>query len=408
VCLPIYSHCVFTWLAAIELDTGGNLHSVLHKYGIQLQSHLAFVKALQEKVRQRVKCTVQVFKDIAGSPYCNYSVFCENKMLRSRTLVRDHQQLKHDPKSILCPEPAGTEIEQENAEEENGMRALREIEDALLRVLEKGTLRNPPPLQFATLPSYNYGFLYTIDHDGELYWWKQPPSQNPNEFTSWVGPKRIEGGLGGYKLFVPAGGNRFYGVRENGDLDWFSHPGFNDGTPGLTRTDRIGNGWGDFRQLIPCSDGILYALTDEGKVLWYCHTGYKTGAKSWLEPATVVSGWNKFKSVFCVGKGILYAIAEDGQLFWYHHKGYKTGANDWEGPKPVGIGWHNFNQVFGVADGVIYGIKPDGIVFWYKHEHWETGGNTNGSWRGALLAGIGLNGYRHVLPMMPAEPDPIR
>lgn len=66
---------------------------------------------------------------------------------------------------------------------------------------------------------------------------------------------------------------------------------------------------------------IIYAVTTGGNLNWYKHTGYQNGTPDMLGPLTIgYGGWNSYKSVFA-SLDVIYAISRGGDLLWYKHKG---------------------------------------------------------------------------------------
>jgi hypothetical protein len=194
----------------------------------------------------------------------------------------------------------------------------------------------------------------------------QTPTDSPDALGPWIGPKLVGTGWDIFTSVLPAGGFAFYGLMPDGELRWYSHNGFNNGTP------------------------------------------------DWNGPKTVGTGWGGFKAIVSGSDGVLYAIQPDGQLLWYRHLDFIAGSPDWEGPREVGTGWQNFRTAFGDMSGappaqplkgVIYAVRPDGTVLWYRHDGWETG--DPGAWTGPVTVATGLTGYRQLFPFMSATPNPI-
>ncbi len=147
---------------------------------------------------------------------------------------------------------------------------------------------------------------------------------------------------------------------------------------------------------------IIYPITSGGELAWYDHLGWTDGSFKWESPKTVGTGWGEFKEVFSGGNGVIYAIMPSdkkvtlastagitsehagklalsaatlaagsttppvqhdsppaphgpptlhgGDLVWFRHLGQADGSFKWEGPKTVGTGWGEFKEVFSGTD----------------------------------------------------------
>jgi hypothetical protein len=91
--------------------------------------------------------------------------------------------------------------------------------------------------------------------------------------------------------------------------------------------------------------GVIYAILPNGELRWYRHDGYRDGSQHWDKTSVVGSGWQNFRDVFGGHYGVLYAIETSGKLLWYRHKGYTNGNGQWVGRRQVGHGWHAFKDV---------------------------------------------------------------
>ena len=260
---------------------------------------------------------------------------------------------------------------------------------------------------FGTTPAnYQPLWIYAIKNDGDLLWYRKDTGTAP-----WQGPNKVGNGWD-FKDVIPAGGNSFYALTEDGKLFWYQHTGFNDGTRTWKARVEVGHGWG-FASIFSGGEGIIYAITNEGKLLWYKHNGYLTGdgtPGAWEGRKEVGHGWNGFEQVFSSGGGIIYVITKDGKLRWYKHNGYLTGLGTpaaWEGPKEVGHGWNGFRQVLAAGDGVILVILNDGTLRWYRHNGYLTGEGTPGAWDGPKEVGTGWQGFKKVLALLPVSSAPV-
>ncbi len=246
-----------------------------------------------------------------------------------------------------------------------------------------------------TPPDFQPAWLYVIQHDGVMLWYRKDATN-----ASWQGPKQVGVGWQGFKDVIPAGGNRLYAIAQDGTLKWYQHQGFNDGSFDWNGPVDVGSGW-TFLRVFGGSDGIIYAIQADGTLLWYQNTGFENGTPDWNGPKTVGSGWAGFKDVFSTGNGHIYAVQQDGILLLYNHLGYATGEASWGGPYSIGTGWQNFRQIVPVADGVMLAIAQDGKLLWYKNHVLENATR----WEGPVEIGSGWQNFIKVIGILPSAPE---
>jgi hypothetical protein len=258
----------------------------------------------------------------------------------------------------------------------------------------------------------------------------------------WEGPQKVGVGWADSKQLFSDGNGIIYrvtpivpaslatgigqGMRgqpaSGGDLMWYHHLGWDDGSFRWDGPKKVGIGWGDFKQLFSGGDGIIYGVTpivpaslptgigpgmrghaaSGGDLLWYRHVGREDGSFQWEGPKKVGTGWGDFKQLFSGGDGIIYGVtpivptslptgigpgmrgnpASGGDLLWYRHVGREDGSFQWEGPKKVGTGWGDFKHLFCGADGIIYAVANNDDLMWYRHD-----GRADGSFRWATNSG---------------------
>jgi len=256
-------------------------------------------------------------------------------------------------------------------------------------------------------PDYQPIWVYAIEVDGTLRWYRKD-----SPASAWLGPKKVGFNWHNFIDVFPGGGNRFYGVMPNGDLSWYQHNGFNDGSDDWNGGHRVGTDWQQFSKRFSGSDGIVYAIKPDGSLLWYRHVTYKGPWTdgTWVGPKVVGSGWSQFTQVFSMGEGVIYAVKSDGTLLWYRHKGYQDGTNSWTGPKTVGSAWQQFSTLLPVGAGVILAIKPDGSMLRYKHVNYLEGLSLTGrgvraqmtaQWEDPVVIGSGWTGFVRIFALLP-------
>ncbi|MER5891634.1 tachylectin-related carbohydrate-binding protein, partial [Streptomyces sp. NPDC001876] len=89
----------------------------------------------------------------------------------------------------------------------------------------------------------------------------------------------------------------------------------------------------------------IYGITLEGQLQWYRHDGWSDGTNRWTAGAggnALSGGWNIYDTVFGGGGGVIYGITPEGQLQWYRHDGWSDGTNRWTagaGGNALSGGW---------------------------------------------------------------------
>ena len=66
---------------------------------------------------------------------------------------------------------------------------------------------------------------------------------------------------------------------------------------GPFQAEQIGNGW-DFRQVFAGPQGAVYAIRENGDMLFYKHAGFNDGSPDWpIQAVQIGNGWD-FRQVF--------------------------------------------------------------------------------------------------------------
>jgi len=241
--------------------------------------------------------------------------------------------------------------------------------------------------------------IYATDKGKNLLWYKHT-GYGTGKFD-WASNNGAKVGAGwDFEQVLNDGDGFFYGIKSNGDLVWYNHNGFHDGTFkwGEASGRVVGNGWNsDVKAAFAAGRGIIYLVKTNGDLLWYKHLGYKDGSATW-DPKSgtkVGSGWTNFHAAFSGGNGVIYLIANNGDLYWYKHAGFATGTNQWYGggTNKVGVGWNSSRQVFSTGWGRIYMIGGDGKLRYYNHQGFINGTFTWGSGTGNVVGAgwVGIN-----------------
>ncbi|MER7950999.1 tachylectin-related carbohydrate-binding protein [Streptomyces sp. NPDC096079] len=112
---------------------------------------------------------------------------------------------------------------------------------------------------------------------------------------------------------------------------------------------------------------MIYGITPAGDLQWYRHDGWTDGTNRWTAGAggnNVSGGWGIYSTVFSGGGGVIYGITPAGDLQWYRHDGWTDGTNRWTagaGGNNIGGGWNMYGTVFGdtaESDGGLVGSLP--------------------------------------------------
>jgi hypothetical protein len=266
----------------------------------------------------------------------------------------------------------------------------------------EASIDSPPPGFIGTFaqtpPNYQPLWIYGIRPNGDLMWYRKDSNA-----LAWQGPKKVGTGWNSFKDVIPAGGNSFYALTQDGKLIWYRHDGFNEGSFTWSTSVEVGSGW-TFSRIFSGGQGIVYAIKSDGTLLWYKNNGSDYGIRSWQEAKVVGSAWNQFKDVFSTGQGAIYAVRSDGRLSLYQHDGYATGEAKWQKDRVVGTGWNGFQQIIPSSDGVILAILPDGKLLWYKHLGFIAPNRIarlKETWEGPVQIGSGWQDFGKVIALIP-------
>jgi Tachylectin len=247
---------------------------------------------------------------------------------------------------------------------------------------------------------HTFEILYTVKPDGSLWWQRDEigigpgatfPSASGGRCSvaemvshSFTAPKHVGDGWGGVQDILSGGETILYALKKNGDLDWYRHYGYLDGSVKWGGATLVGTGWNSATRVIAMGRGIFYGQMATGEMLWNKHENYLTGQgfyAGWAQPAVKVMGLGNYKVVFGGGEGVFYAVNDKGELVWFRHKTYlqplaKTGPailEDWQGGRTIGTGWGGFSKLFCAGRGHIYGLLPSGELRAYDHVGWQDG-----------------------------------
>lgn len=221
---------------------------------------------------------------------------------------------------------------------------------------------------FPTVFSGGDGVIYAITDHGDLFWYRHDGREEGR--FSWAAGEgqKVGAGWGDFASVFSGGDGVIYAITDDGDLLWYRHDGRHDGsfTWAASEGKKVGVGWDGFSTVFAGGEGVIYAIEESsldpvtgqilgGDLLWYRHDGYVDGTFDWSAAAgkKVGNKWHKFPTVFAGGDGVIYAIADGGDLFWYRHDGHHDGTFRWahSAGKKVDTGWDGFSTVFAGGDG---------------------------------------------------------
>ena len=243
--------------------------------------------------------------------------------------------------------------------------------------------------------------VYLIDKNFNLMWYKHTGHLNGS--FEWASNNGSKVGTGWQFAQVFQDGDGYlYALKPTGELLWYNHNGFHDGSFKWSQKSGsiVGTGWNtDVKALFSGGEGVIYMVKTNGDLIWYKHLGYRDGSFNWEKNSgkKVGSGWTDFHAAFSGGNGVIYLITNDGNMYWYKHAGFATGADGWFGGRSnkVGVGWNAAKKVFSTGWGNIYLVGSDGSLRYYNHQGFINGTFTWGKGSGNKV-GIGWTGVEPV------------
>ena len=388
--LPVYITGLMTWLAAREKVVNAGQKSRLLDDQARLERHRAAtavrpnfhkyrtgIDGTPQSIAEHIKSRIVAYV-VASTPYPQNQVcqfyFVVGSMMTGKSQAElpgfDLIVERDADTCFINSDELGPPAMEIDLETKAGVDTLYELTELLARLASGGSLGPQPPLGvFSTTEVFTPATLYVIDQAGDLQWYRNESANQRGGSKAWIGPKRIGNGWGGYTKVFNGGGSAIYGIKPNGDLMWYGHDGFADGTPRWRGApNRVGHGWDGFKHVFSGGEYVVYAIQPDGRVFWYRHDGAPSGGdeSTWEGKKEIASGWQVFDKVFSGGGGILYGIRPDGVLERRRHKGYLNGTPDWEKPEEIGSGWQDFRDVVS-ANGVIYAFTRDGRILWYRY-----------------------------------------
>jgi Tachylectin len=206
------------------------------------------------------------------------------------------------------------------------------------------------------------GIVYRVDTNGDLYWYKHRGYISGS--TNWVEGKKVGvgwkvkhafAGGGGIIYVIDSKGDLYWFKHlgyQNGAFLWANDARgkkIANGTEIDFRTGgKIATEWKNARFVFSGGSGVIYLIDKVGDLYWYKHTGFLDGSERWQKRKKIGRDWQTFRQVFSGGGGIIYAVNSAGTLYWYKHADFAGGASTWVNksyPRKIGESWV-FNFVF--------------------------------------------------------------
>ncbi len=201
----------------------------------------------------------------------------------------------------------------------------------------------------------NSNIIYGIKPNGDLGIYRHFGWQNGVVAWDYESHfRKIAEGWDDVKYAFSGGGEIIYVVKQNGDLGWYKHTGQEDGSDNWANNGtfkKIASGWQNYVAVFSTGNGIIYGIKQNGDVEWYKHLGYLDGSDNWVNNGSfkkVAENWNNILQAFSGGDKIIYVLKTNGDLGWYKHIGQQEGTNNWANNgdfKKIASSW-NFYNVF--------------------------------------------------------------
>lgn len=199
--------------------------------------------------------------------------------------------------------------------------------------------------------------IYAIKPTGELGWFRHTGWETGDR-SGWENNGQFKQVGEDWDLISKAfsgGGQIIYAIKPNGDLGWYKHLGQADGLAVWANNGqftKIGEGWQDYVEVFSAGNGIIYAIKANGDLGWFKHLGYADGTDRWAgngQFKKVGEAWDLISHAFSGGGQIIYGIKPNGDLGWYRHLGQADGTSSWDNNgqfKKVGENWSIFVNSF--------------------------------------------------------------
>lgn len=193
------------------------------------------------------------------------------------------------------------------------------------------------------------GVVYAVLPNGDLVWNRHEGRDDGT--PRWASPNGVKVGVGwgGAQHVFAAYDGVIYAIYNDGRVIWNRHEGRGDGSFkwSLEKGRNVATALNKMvffsaaHVFAGGAPGIVYAINDHGDLLWFRHHGWANGSDNWSPGRTVGTGWH-VKEAFCPrDTSYVYAVMPNGELTWNLHAGWSDGTFKWasEKNKAVGTGW---------------------------------------------------------------------
>ena len=208
------------------------------------------------------------------------------------------------------------------------------------------------------------GIIYAIMENGDLRWNRHLGWDDGTPRWALSQGRRI--GVGWQHLeHVFAGHNGVIYYRDQAQLKWNRHLGREDGTFKweLEQSVQVSDApvksyfWRASHIFAGGTPGIIYAIMENGDLFWFRHDGWDDGSERWqgvtsgnddipygtgFKGTRVGVGWWVTAAFGLRNTHYVYAVMPDGRLLWNNHAGAQDGTFRWASAnsKQVGAGWN--------------------------------------------------------------------
>ena len=440
--LQIYTAALIAWMAALDYASNGDTASVKNNYGAKLQQHIDNLsvranwnkfngqqpQTLPEKLISHIRSYYVTLHPVPDSNReCDVAEYIDDGFAREVRHVGKNITYTAQTSNDMCG--PGKLVNYESGDEQAletsyGLGVMETLVKKLTHLRDQGTIREQYIGTF-TPTSVMSEYIYTVRRDGSLWWQEDTIGFAPGKVQHVLSDaKHIGDGWDSAQDIIPGGSGTIYALRKNGDLVWYHHNGYRDGSVSWVGPKRVGTGWNVCKQIIPMGYGVLYCVRPDGALQWNKHNNYRTGDgfyAGWAPAKIVATGWDKYKFVFGGGDGVLYAVTNDGKILWFRHNAFTDAvampppgnsmvnaaqrmawAKTWEGPKEVGHGWGGVIKAFAAGNGHIYGLDSAGDLYGYIHSGFDNG---NPRWDNWFKIPGNWSNYLFVFSKMASEED---
>lgn len=195
------------------------------------------------------------------------------------------------------------------------------------------------------------GIIYAVQNNGELVWNRHDGRGDGTPNWALVNSRPVGTGWHGAAHVFAAAEGVIYAIYNDGRVIWNRHLGRGDGTfrwelPTGRNVANAVNKMVFFRAarvFAGGTPGLIYVLLDDGDLLWFRHDGWWDGSPRWSfdDGKTVGVGWRNHPTFVLRDTTYVYAVNDSRELLWNIHVGWNDGTFRWALPSstPVGSGW---------------------------------------------------------------------